>query len=264
MARWPIRAAGAIYRTSDPTLAPVTQELERLSRASLTLLPEGENYGLGDLIRVTAAPGSGDLTLETLPLGQQGDLLLADAANKDAIWTSTLSGAYTVTGTLAFSGWADGSIGYTLSEILTELLVGAPGQVLGVSAGIPAWQTPSSYLAHALLSVTHTDTVAAPPVEGDLIFGNGFPAFWNRLPVGGPFAVPWVNPVGGGFGGPVPAWAANLEYEDLIRELRFTNGTGTIVGSDVSAGTLTLTGSTRCSTRTCTSGAPPSVRPAPP
>jgi hypothetical protein len=42
-----------------------------------------------------------------------------------------------------------------------------------------------SAVPHTLLSATHTDTVPASPVEGDLVAGSGAPASWVRLPAGG-------------------------------------------------------------------------------
>jgi hypothetical protein len=69
------------------------------------------------------------------------------------------------------------------------------GRLMSVRRAVSGGGTP-----HALLSATHTDTTAAGPVAGDLIYANATPA-WTRLPAGGAAQV--LTIVGG-----VPTWAA--------------------------------------------------------
>lgn len=77
-----------------------------------------------------------------------------------------------------------GGIVYSTATNLSISAAGTVGQIL-VSAGAdtPIWQDPSVATAHALLSATHTDTVASAVSRGSLIYGNATPA-WAELAVG--------------------------------------------------------------------------------
>ena len=209
-----------------------------------------QSYAPGDITYAKEAD-----TLATLDVGIPGDLLMVSADNLP-LWSAALTGDYIFSGDVTFDGfiridtWAEGSIGYTdIGSIFTELTLGtsSPVQVLGVNAGqtAPQWRTASTYLAHDLLSPTHTDTIAGVVTEGDIIIGDGIgPAAWRVLLAGAPNAIMWINPVGGAGAGPIPAWAVNATYDDTLREWRHTGGSASITGSDVISGTLTLTGST--------------------
>lgn len=83
---------------------------------------------------------------QTIPLPTQGDLLYG-----------LLTGA-----------WA-------------KLPIGSEGSALIVSGATPAWS--GTGLTHALLSTSHTDTVASTPVRGGIIVANSTPA-WAQLAVG--------------------------------------------------------------------------------
>jgi hypothetical protein len=85
-----------------------------------------------------------------------------------------------------------------------------------------AWQSVAG--PHALLSLQHTDTLAASPVEGDLIIANSTPA-WTRLPAGASTATL--------HGGTTPSWAAI--------DLGTAQVTGTLPGASVGDG-LTIDG----------------------
>lgn len=115
---------------------------------------------------------------------------------------------------------------FTASGEWKPLGVGTAGQVLGVTSGLPAWQTPSTYLAHNLLSATHSDTVAASPTRGDLIVANSTPA-WARFAKGssGQFLKQGAND---------PAWT-NIVATDVGSGAALTKGDDTNV-------TLTLGG----------------------
>lgn len=69
-----------------------------------------------------------------------------------------------------------------------RLGVGAAGTILTVTAGLPAWVAPAAAVAHTILSATHTDSLAASVVDGDIIIGNVTPA-WSRLAI----TIPAVN-----------------------------------------------------------------------
>lgn len=67
----------------------------------------------------------------------------------------------------------------------SSLAVGSAGQIMGITSSLPAWVTPSTYLAHTLLDGSyHTDTTAGTVVRGDLVTGQGASPTWTRLPLG--------------------------------------------------------------------------------
>jgi hypothetical protein len=66
---------------------------------------------------------------------------------------------------------------------VTRLPKGSDGQVLKLVSGLPAWQNEGGGTSHDILSATHTDTLAAAVVRGDLLIGNATPK-WARLPIG--------------------------------------------------------------------------------
>jgi len=79
---------------------------------------------------------------------------------------------------------ASGDIFYinTTPEI-ARLPKGTDGQVLKLVSGLPAWQTEGGGTNHEFLSATHTDTLAASVIRGDIIIGNSTPK-WSRLTKG--------------------------------------------------------------------------------
>lgn len=80
------------------------------------------------------------------------------------------------------------------------LVHGDDGDVLTLNAGLPIWSPPGGGEAHELLSATHSDSVAADVVAGDLIIGNATPK-WARLAKGNAGQVLTM-------GASLPAWAA--------------------------------------------------------
>jgi hypothetical protein len=79
---------------------------------------------------------------------------------------------------------ASGDIFYVdATPQIARLAKGSDGQVLKLVSGLPAWQTEGGGTSHDILSATHTDTLAAAVVRGDLIIANSTPK-WTRLAVG--------------------------------------------------------------------------------
>jgi hypothetical protein len=82
---------------------------------------------------------------------------------------------------------------------ITRLPKGSDGQVLKLVSGLPAWQTEGGGTNHDILSATHTDSLAASVVRGDIIIGNSTPK-WARLAKGAQYAALLM-------GANDPAWA---------------------------------------------------------
>lgn len=82
---------------------------------------------------------------------------------------------------------------------ITRLPKGSDGQVLKLVSGLPAWQTEGGGTNHDILSATHTDSLAASVVRGDIIIGNSTPK-WARLAKGAQYAALRM-------GANDPAWA---------------------------------------------------------
>jgi hypothetical protein len=51
------------------------------------------------------------------------------------------------------------------------------------TSGVPSWASPSGGTAHEVLSATHSDTLTASVLRGDIIVGNATPK-WSRLGIG--------------------------------------------------------------------------------
>jgi hypothetical protein len=64
-----------------------------------------------------------------------------------------------------------------------RLAKGNNDQVLMLSGGYPAWSDLPAGAAHAILSATHSDTLAAAVARGSLIYGNSTPK-WASLAIG--------------------------------------------------------------------------------
>jgi hypothetical protein len=65
-----------------------------------------------------------------------------------------------------------------------RLAHGSDGDVLTLASGLPSWAAPAGGGgAHALLSATHSDTLAAAVARGSLVYGNATPK-WAALAVG--------------------------------------------------------------------------------
>jgi len=85
--------------------------------------------------------------------------------------------------TLAASAVAGDIIIGNATPKWARLPKGTDGQVLTLVTGLPAWAAAGGGSNHAILSSTHTDTVAATVVAGDIMYGNSTPA-WQRLAKG--------------------------------------------------------------------------------
>lgn len=79
---------------------------------------------------------------------------------------------------------ASGDIFYVdATPQIARLAKGSDGQVLKLVSGLPAWQTEGGGTSHDILSATHTDTLAAAVMRGDVLIGNAAPK-WARLGIG--------------------------------------------------------------------------------
>ncbi|EKE18747.1 MAG: hypothetical protein ACD_9C00251G0006, partial [uncultured bacterium] len=70
---------------------------------------------------------------------------------------------------------------YESGSTLSRLPIGLNGQVLAVSGGEITWASSAPLSPHDILSVGHSDAVAATAQNGDLLIAVGSPARWNRL-----------------------------------------------------------------------------------
>jgi hypothetical protein len=95
---------------------------------------------------------------------------------------------------------ATGDIFYVdVTPQIARLAKGSDGQVLKLSSGLPSWQNEGGGTSHELLSATHTDSLAASVVRGDIIVGNSTPK-WARLAKGAQYRALLM-------GADDPAWA---------------------------------------------------------
>lgn len=147
-------------------------------------------------------------------------------------WPLTIANGGTgqATATAAFNALIAGIL-TTNGDLLTRaggasarIGVGSNGDLLTVVAGAPAWAAAPSP-THALLSATHSDTVAATVVRGDLIVGNATPA-WARFARGAANTVLNMNGAGTD-----PEWDtlvnANIAAGAAIDATKIADGTVT-------------------------------------
>ncbi|MCK9379237.1 MAG: hypothetical protein M0P97_03815, partial [Candidatus Moranbacteria bacterium] len=111
--------------------------------------------------------------------------------NLDSVLTGTnwngnvIASNYGGTGLSAYVG--GDLLYYSSGTALSRLPIGLNGQIMGVVGGVPTWQNSPFVGAHNLLSLSHPDTTAASPLEGDLITGvdtGGGVMKWQRMAVG--------------------------------------------------------------------------------
>ena len=77
-----------------------------------------------------------------------------------------------------------GAVFYSTATAGALTAVGVLGECfVSQGAAAPIWDACATLAAHALLSATHSDTVAGAPVRGDLIIGTAAPA-WDALTLG--------------------------------------------------------------------------------
>ena len=130
----------------------------------------------------------------TTPLGGGGDL----SADRTLTCTTCTTNAAALTIDQVVVGAA--------GQATKILAAGAAANVLTMSAGIPTWAAPGGGTSHAILSATHTDTVAATVVRGDLMVGQSVTPSWQRLALGAANTflgsnatdTAWTAPTGGG------------------------------------------------------------------
>lgn len=145
----------------------------------------------GALIIGNATPAWGRLTV-----GTAGQFLRTDGT--DIAWgvdgsaLTTLNGTNISSGTVAIArGGTNGAVVPTLGAVAygtgtayAFTAAGAVGQCLTSNgAASPIWGACAVLAGHALLSATHTDTLAAAVTRGALVVGNTTPA-WANLAVG--------------------------------------------------------------------------------
>lgn len=159
--KWSVIECG--NRASTSTGLP----FDRLGISSLvTMISDAASTASGSLIpptailhvRGTVADASVILKIATSRAGQSGDLLQAIGSAGTALAGLNYAGAY--------------------------YLVAGKGAGLVYTSdanGLGSWQANAALAQTSkLLSTTHTDTLAADPVQGDLIVANATPA-WSRL-----------------------------------------------------------------------------------
>lgn len=182
------------------------------TNANLTAVNGGIVWSDANSLEITAAGTSGDWlrsggaatpawvtpgaltrtddTNVTLTLGGSASTALLNAASLTLGWTGELSitrgGTGQSTALAAFNALSPLT---TRGDMLTRdasnnvriAIAGSSGKFWKSDGTDPSWQTITtsdvSGFAHNLLSASHSDTVAASPVHGDLIFGNSTPAW---------------------------------------------------------------------------------------
>ena len=154
-------------------------------------------------------------TLDSNLLGLTGQQLTLDTQAANLIFAGPVSGAVAAP---TFR-----------SLVAADLGTGAPDGTKYLRDDL-TWQAVAGGGAHALLSVTHSDTLADNVLDGDTIIGNATPK-WSKLAISVPGAVALLNVLGIVTGETRPSWKALFDT---------TNPT-TIGVSDVAApGTQTI------------------------
>ena len=240
------------------------------SNASLTLNAKGSGtIGIGSVSTgaVTITPATtitGVATLTAQPV------LSSLTASKPVF--SDASKGLVSTGTLAYDQGGTGQTSYAAGDIvyasaintLSKLTVGTSGQVLKVTAGVPAWETDtatgtvtsvglsapafltvggSPVTSSGTLALTYSGT-ALPAINGgtaqttyttgDLLYASGANTL-SKLGIGTSAQVLTVT-------GGVPAWSAAVAGTVTSVAQSFTGGLISVSGSPVtSSGTLALT-----------------------
>lgn len=123
-----------------------------------------------------------DDTNVTLTLDGSPTTALLTAASLTLGWTGLLSLARGGTNKLITA--VAGAVVWSDTDSFELTAAGTSGQIfVSQGTGSPIWQDPSAASAHNMLSVTHSDTLAASVARGDIIRGNSTPA-WSRLAIG--------------------------------------------------------------------------------
>lgn len=141
--------------------------------------------------------GNSSSLWDELVVGTSGQFLRTDGT--DITWgvdgssLTTLNAGNISSGVLALNrgGTAagltavNGGVVYSTATVFAITAVGVSGECLeSRGAAAPVWDTCATASSHALLSATHTDTLAAGVSRGSIMIGNSTPA-WSELTVGG-------------------------------------------------------------------------------
>jgi hypothetical protein len=124
-----------------------------------------------DLATTATTANAGDSATAFFSAGEIEDARLPSALTRDTEW-DTIGEIETATGV----------------DVLVKTEIDTQAEFEAKLFTLPSGGS------HTVLSATHTDTVAATVVRGDLMVGNSTPA-WERLPVGyhGAILTPWVD-----------------------------------------------------------------------
>lgn len=226
----PSQTAGCITNTMFNIVAKEVQALEAILGINLTGLNNRAYAGISTTDRMALGTGLSTGTPATAPvrLGSCSTSDPSSVGNGD-LWCRT-SGvlkfrANGVTRTVASSGGsfldltdAPGApSGSYVGNALKNIRVKGDETGLEFSA--------ATVLAHDLLSDSHSDTVAAAPVLGDILFGNSTPK-WDKLAGNTTAVKQWLSQTGTGSVSAAPVWAA-LAAGDIpsLDAAKITTGT---------------------------------------
>lgn len=119
-------------------------------------------------------------SMQFIPGAGTNKVPVSDSSGNLTLTTLTLFGSiFDTTGTAV----AGDIIYRNGSSQWARLGIGSAGQVLTVTAGFPAWATPTPPTNALLDGSNHTDTVAQTVSRGSLIYGNSTPK-WDELTIG--------------------------------------------------------------------------------
>jgi hypothetical protein len=233
----------------ENSLAAIAANLENLNLGLIQVSRGGTGiaaYAKGDILAASAA-----LTLNTISVGTDGQLLQADSTTAAGVKWATVSASNhnildgSVHGDSVAASVAKGAliVGNTTPK-WDKLVVGTNGQVLTADStqtvGIK-WATLSSAPNILLDGATHSDTTNSAVVRGDLVIGNATPQ-WTRLALGTTGKFLRTN-------GTDPSW-------QLIQETDIVDGSifPRLAGTETISGTYTF--SDVIKTKDGTAGAP--------
>lgn len=161
--------------------ASCTNQVLRLLNAS----------GAGTCITITSAYIDSSIVPSTRNVNTTAPLSGGGALSGDLTLTTSMATSRLIGRLTAGSGVMEeltGTQATTLLDVFTDVLKGlAPASGGGTTNFLRAdgtWAAPAGGGSHALLSATHTDTLADTVVRGDILRGNATPA-WARLALGG-------------------------------------------------------------------------------
>jgi hypothetical protein len=204
----------------------------------------------GDLLTVNSTPA-----LARIGIGLSGQCLTSTGTS--VTWSACSTGTVTTTGSplagnltqfssptsitngnLSGDATTSGSLSVTVSKIngitpggtctnqaVTALTNSAVPTCTTLTSAYTSGTFPAS--GHNLLSSTHTDTVAAAPVLGDILYGNSTPA-WTKLPGNTSSTKQFLTQTGTSAVSAAPSWGA-ITITDLPSGV---GGTGTCAANN--------------------------------